>query len=381
MGLNDKKTIFVGLSGGVDSAVVAALLKQQGHEVVGVFMKNWSGDQFGIQADCPWEEDQKMAELVAAHLGIPFRSYNFEKQYRERVMKNFFAEYAAGRTPNPDILCNREIKFDEFWEKAKSEGADLIATGHYARRQTNDSWKQETGNNKHQADDKQGEEGGFLLLKGVDSNKDQTYFLSGISQEQLSHAIFPIGHLTKPEVRKLANELKLPNFNRPDSQGICFVGEIDVRNFLRDHISTKSGDIVDVDTQKVMGKHDGVYYYTIGQREGLGIGGQAEPYFVVGKDVERNILFVGHGNNHPQLLKREVIVEKFTWINEGYALEVINSGQQISGVSRYRQPAQPGQIDLDNNKFTFDEAQRAITPGQSLVLYNGDICLGSGVIV
>jgi tRNA-uridine 2-sulfurtransferase len=381
----EKHTIFVGLSGGVDSAVSAALLKQQGYDVVGVFMKNWSGDDFGIQADCPWEEDQKMAEMVAAALGIPFKSYNFEKEYRARVVDYFFQEYKAGRTPNPDVMCNREIKFDLFLNKALSEGADGIATGHYVRKvnvpndlvnETLTSGKFASGNQN----DLELTSVGYtpLLLKGNDPNKDQSYFLNAISPEQLGQAIFPIGHLTKPEVRKLAAEFELPNFNRPDSQGICFIGELDVQQLLRAHISTKPGNIVDVDSKKVVGTHDGVYYYTIGQREGLGIGGQETPYFVVGKDVKTNELYVAHGHDHPALNSLEVKLEELHWLIPG--AESIVGDVTLTASARYRQQPQIGKLNIDALQFIYDQPQRAITPGQSLVIYAGDVCIGGGVI-
>jgi len=229
----EKKKVFVGLSGGVDSAVSAYLLKEQGYDVTGVYMKNWSGDEFGIQADCPWEEDQKDAEAVCKHLGIPFRSLNFEKQYREKVVEYFFSEYEKGRTPNPDVMCNKEIKFKLFLEKAMDEGADFIATGHYARKLEVD------GVNK--------------MLKGVDSNKDQTYFLYNLTQSQLDKVLFPVGEIEKPEVRRIAEKAGLPNAKKPDSQGICFIGEINVLKFLMSKIPVKEGDIIDIDSGKVVG--------------------------------------------------------------------------------------------------------------------------------
>lgn len=353
---NPKATkVFVGLSGGVDSAVSAALLRQQGYQVTGVFMKNWSGDNYGLQEDCPWEEDQKNAQAVADHLGIAFRSFNFEKQYREKVLDYFFTEYEAGRTPNPDVMCNKEIKFRLFLDKAIQEGADMIATGHYAQVQENN--------------------GVYSMWRGVDHNKDQTYFLYTLGQEQLQKTLFPIGHLHKPEVRKLAHEFKLPNANRPDSQGICFIGDIDVQEYLRKNISTQPGDIVDIDTKAVVGKHDGVYFYTNGQRQGLGIGGQAVPYFVVGKDAHKNILYVGHGHDHPELNKTKVKLENLHIIEAHLPADA-----QLTASSRYRQPPQPGVIDQEKLLFEYNRPQRALTPGQSLVLYAGERCLGGGNI-
>lgn len=351
-----KQKVFVGLSGGVDSAVSAALLKEQGYEVVGVYMKNWSGDDYGIQADCPWKEDQKDAEAVCQTLGIEFRSFNFEKQYRDKVVEYFFSEYEKGRTPNPDVMCNKEIKFKLFFEKATEEfGADLIATGHYARKI-------------------EGEDGIHRLYRGVDSNKDQTYFLYNLTQAQLSKTLFPIGHLAKPEVRKLAKKFNLPNADKPDSQGICFIGEIDVLKFLMSRLPEKHGDIVDIDTNEKVGEHKGSYFHTIGQRKGLGIGGQEIPYFVVGKDFEKNIVYVGKGHDHPSLMKSEVKLEN---IHKIYDFD--NSG--LSASVRYRNKAIEGVLDENEMTFKFNQPQWAPASGQSLVIYKGDECVGGGVIV
>jgi len=357
------KKIFVGLSGGVDSAVSAALLKEQGYDVTGVFMKNWSNEEQDLGAECPWKKDQSMAEAVCKELGISFRSFNFEKEYRARVLEYFFSDYKAGRTPNPDVMCNKEIKFGLFLEKALREGADYIATGHYVRRAENM---------------RSGESTVYQLLKGVDPNKDQSYFLYNITQEQLSRSLFPIGHLTKPEVRKLAFKMRLPNAGRPDSQGICFIGDIDVQDFLRTRIPEEKGKIVDVDTEKVVGEHDGVWFYTIGQREGLGIGGQEVPYFVVGKDAEKNVLYVGHGHEHKKLLGKEVVLENLYFIDPVFAKE--REEIVLSGVARYRQRPQAGMLNVSAKTFTFDTPQRAITSGQSLVLYDDEVCVGGGVI-
>ena len=347
------KKVFVGLSGGVDSAVSAALLKEQGYDVTGVYMKNWSGDEYGIQADCPWEEDQKDAQAICDHLGIPFRSFNFEKEYRDKVVEYFFAEYEKGRTPNPDVMCNKEVKFKLFLEKALENGADYIATGHYAR-VTED----------------------IRMLKGVDNNKDQTYFLYNITHDQLSHTFFPVGDLEKPKVRDLARKFGLPNAEKPDSQGICFIGEINVLKFLMSRIPEKKGDIRDIDTDKIVGEHKGVYFYTIGQRDGLGIGGLKEPYFVVDKDVEKNIVYVGQGTNHPKLFKSEVKLENLHWINEPENLD------GLSASVRYRHKPQSGRLETrdSGSVFIFDESQRAVTSGQSLVIYRDEECLGGAVI-
>jgi len=394
-----KKKVFVGLSGGVDSAVSAALLKEQGYEVVGVYMKNWSGDDFGIQADCPWEIDQADAEAVCMHLKIEFRSFNFEKQYREAVVSYFFDEYSKGRTPNPDVMCNKEIKFKLFLEKALEEGADFIATGHYARKIEDFS-----GNNKMQIPNSKKAQSSKLrnqnskLLTGIDDNKNQVYFLYNITQEQLSKTLFPVGHLTKPEVRELAKKLGLPNAEKPDSQGICFIGKINVLQFLMKNIPEKKGEIRDIDTNLVVGEHNGIYFYTIGQREGLKIGGQSIPYYVCSKDSQKNILYVCHGDNHPALFKKEVELENLHLISfeiTGQADKLkLTQMSNLSAMIRYRQKPQRGQLRINNEQLTignlndanklttfiFDEPQRAVASGQSLVIFNGEECLGGGII-
>lgn len=364
-----KQKVFVALSGGVDSAVSAALLKEQGYDVTGVFMKNWSGDDFGIQAECPWEEDQADAENVANHLGIPFRSFNFEKEYREMVVAYFFDEYRKGRTPNPDIMCNKEIKFKLFLEKALAEGADLIATGHYARRKV----VQKDG------------EITYHLQNGIDTNKNQVYFIYNLTQEQLGKTLFPVGEYTKPEVRELAKKFALPNADKPDSQGICFIGKINVLQFLMANIPKNPGKIKDIDTNEIVGDHDGIYFYTIGQR--AKIPNQSEPYFYCGKNSEENTMYVCHGHDHPALLSADVKLESIHWINE--KREIINqirgdNGMKFHAAIRYRQVPQPGKLLLNEDKkifnFIFDEPQRAVASGQSLVLFDGDECVGGGII-
>jgi tRNA-specific 2-thiouridylase len=357
--------IAVGLSGGVDSAVTAALLKKQGHEVIGVFMKNWS-DNFGIDGECPWEQDQRDAEAVAKHLGIEFLSYNFELQYRDNVIKYFFDEYKKGRTPNPDILCNSEIKFNVFLKKCLQElNVDMIATGHYARVNADDESESVIRNQN------------FHLLKGIDTNKDQSYFLCRLTQEELSRSLFPIGHLKKPEVRKIAEELNLPVAKKKDSQGICFVGKINVRKFLQDELGMKDGEFIDIDTGKVVGKHQGLWFYTIGQREGLGLAGG--PWFVVSKDISKNAVYIAKGAENKALLRDRVEIEDIQLLNPALLQENLNN---LEVSLRYRQIPAKAKLQLDEKTgvLTFNELQRAVAPGQFACIYVGEELVGSGVI-
>lgn len=347
-----RKKVFVGLSGGVDSAVAALLLQQEGYDVTGVFLKNWSGNDYGISEDCPWKEDLKSAREVADFLQIELKVYNFEKEYRELVIEDFFYQYSIGNTPSPDILCNKYIKFDKFLTKALSDGADLIATGHYAK----------TINGK--------------LYNAKDSTKDQTYFLHQLTNAQLSSTLFPLSNLLKSEVREIAKAAKLPNFNRKDSQGICFIGKVDIEKFLSQRLKTVVGEIVDVDSGRVVGAHNGVWFYTIGQRQGLHIGGLKVPYFVCSKDVESNRLYVAQGKSHPKLWTFKYIVEEF------HTLESVNESDKITGIIRYRAKPTNADLKLDSSKaiITFNEKQWAATLGQSIVLYNSDQCVGGGII-
>lgn len=346
---NRKKTIVVGMSGGVDSSVSAALLKQQGFDVIGIFMKNWSED-FGDYG-CSWAEDSEDARKVAQKLGIPFYVWNFEKEYYDKVVEYFFREYAAGRTPNPDVMCNSEIKFKVFLDKALQLGADFVATGHYARIE------------------------GGKLLKGIDPAKDQSYFLYTLKQIQLEKILFPIGNMKKSEVRKLAKKFNLPNAEKKDSQGICFIGKINVTEFLKAHVKAEIGEIVGTSGQ-VLGRHDGLPYYTIGQREGMKLGGLG-PYYVVGKDLKANRLVVTNDKQDAQLWKRRFLVSDLSWAGKTPDFP-LHTGVTI----RYHHPEYQAEIELHDNKLEifFDQPQRALTPGQAAVIYDGDKLLGGGII-
>lgn len=388
-----KERVVIGLSGGVDSSVAAYLLKEQGYDVVGLFMRNWHDTTGTLSGDCPWYDDQMFAELVAKRLDIPFHYVDLSEQYRERVVDYMFSEYEKGRTPNPDVLCNREIKFDVFLKEALKLGADRVATGHYCRRG-------ETVVGGRQV---------YSLLAGADPNKDQSYFLCQLSQEQLRYAMFPIGDMLKPEVRRIAEEQKLATAKRKDSQGICFVGKVDLPVFLQQKLKAKRGDIVEIpadwagycsksdaglqtlatpygyrpeDGRKV-GEHNGAHFYTIGQRKGLNVGGRPEPLFVIATDVERNIIYVGQGQEHPGLFRRALRIGpgEVHWIRPDMEP---GEGEQVSYSIRirYRQPLQGGVLKMcrDGAYILFDEPQRGVTAGQFAAWYDGDELIGSGVI-
>jgi tRNA-specific 2-thiouridylase len=389
-----KKRVVVGLSGGVDSSVAAYLLKEQGYEVIGMFMKNWHDDSVTISNECPWLDDSNDAMIVAQHLGIPFQAIDLSKEYKERIVDYMFAEYQAGRTPNPDVLCNREIKFDIFLKAALKLGADYVATGHYARRE-----EIEVNGKKV-----------YRLLAGKDPNKDQSYFLCQLTQEQLSKALFPVGELLKPEVREIATKAGLTTANKKDSQGLCFVGKVHLPDFLQQRLQPKKGRaIVIPETAKtysngqsmddlfsltkpyvyqqsegeVVGEHNGAHFYTIGQRKGLNIGGQPKPLFVIGTDTERNILYMGMGEDHPGLYRKGLFVpnEDEHWIREDLKLSVGESKKFLARI-RYRQPLESCTLHKKEEGLyiIFERPQKAITPGQFAAWYEGDELIGSGVI-
>ena len=394
--------VIVGLSGGVDSSVAAWLLQQQGHEVIGLFMKNWHDESVIISEECPWIEDSNDALAVAEKLGIPFQTLDLSEEYRERIVEYMFREYEAGRTPNPDVLCNREIKFDVFLEKALQLKADFVATGHYVRKETtiNEAGKEV-----------------YHLLSGKDGNKDQSYFLCQLSQDQLKRALFPIGELTKPQVRELATKLDLVTADKKDSQGLCFIGKVRLPEFLQQQLKPKQGNIVEVPADspvfqlavpagesvslaiqmkqeakpfalspeigEVVGQHQGAHYFTIGQRKGLNVGGKPEPLFVIGTDTAENVIYVGMSDRHPGLYHQTLFIptEDLHWVREDLRLSI---GDQISVDARirYRQPLQKATLYqmADGAYLRFETPQKGITPGQFAAWYVEDELIGSGVI-
>lgn len=393
------QTVVIGLSGGVDSSVAAYLLKEQGYNVIGLFMRNWNDASVTLEDECPWVEDSADALMVAEKLGIPFQVIDLSEIYKERIVDYMFAEYEKGRTPNPDVLCNREIKFDIFLKTALDLGADFVATGHYARRE-----EIEVNGEKV-----------YRLLAGKDGNKDQSYFLCQLSQEQLSKALFPIGELEKPEVRKIAKEQDLVTADKKDSQGLCFIGKVSLPDFLQQQLKPKSGEIIEISNQneiyaqpkpefkskfealkyeaegisyhkdlgKVVGKHDGAHYFTKGQRKGLGVGGMVEPLFVLDTDVEENIIYTGQGSSHPGLFKKALYIQEdeIHWIREDLKLnpdETMEARVRI----RYRQPLQKATLHKAENGLyiEFENPQSAITEGQFAAWYLDDELIGSGVI-
>jgi tRNA-specific 2-thiouridylase len=392
--------IVVGLSGGVDSSVAAYLLQKQGHEVIGLFMRNWNDASVTLEDECPWIEDSNDALLVAKKLGIPFQVIDMSELYKERIVDYMFAEYEKGRTPNPDVLCNREVKFDVFLETALSLGADKVATGHYARL---DSFTNENGEEVYQ------------LLAGKDNNKDQSYFLCQLNQKQLSKALFPIGELTKPEVREIAREMELATADKKDSQGLCFIGKVSLPTFLQQQLKAKEGEIVEIFSDfaeyhkekpefsskleeleylsakihykksdgKVIGKHQGAQFYTIGQSKGLGIGGHKESCFLISRDMENNLVYVGEGRNFPGLFRKALKIDnsELHWIREDLRLKNGESMEVLARI-RYRQPLEKATLYQFEEGFfiEFENPQSAIAEGQFAAWYVGEELLGSGVI-
>jgi tRNA-specific 2-thiouridylase len=396
-----KKKVVIGLSGGVDSSVAAWILKEQGYDVSGLFMKNWYDTTGLLQSDCHWEDDLMFAEMVAKKLNISFHQVDLSGPYRQRVVDYMFAEYEKGRTPNPDVLCNREIKFDSFAEEARKLGGDFVATGHYCR--------------KYEI--KSGDKAVYRLLSGKDNNKDQSYFLCQLSQKQLATALFPIGNLTKPEVRKVADKLGLATAHRKDSQGICFVGKVHLPTFLQQKLEAKKGNIVEIkDTSiypeiaegmadgevseellssmtepfkyhptfgQIIGTHNGAHFFTIGQRKGMNVGGHKEALFVIGIDVARDVVYVGEGQSHPGLNRKGLFIMKDEthWIRTDLRMREGESRDYMVRI-RYRQPLQSARLFCrDKGMYIlFDKPQRGIAPGQFAAWYEGEEVIGSGVI-
>jgi tRNA-specific 2-thiouridylase len=396
-----KKHVVIGLSGGVDSSVAAWVLKEKGYDVSGLFMRNWHDTTGLLQSDCHWEDDLMFAEMVAKKLGIPFHQVDLSEPYRKRVVDYMFAEYEKGRTPNPDVLCNREIKFDSFADEAKKLGADFVATGHYCRKEEITSEGKTI----------------YRLLAGRDENKDQSYFLCQVSQDQLAFSLFPIGNLIKPEVRKIAEQQGLATARRKDSQGICFIGKVHLPVFLQQKLAAKKGKIVEIDDKsnfnswypgipdenftdddlvqitephqhqklsgKIIGDHNGAHFFTIGQRKGINIGGFKEPLFVIGTDVENNILYVGEGQGHPGLYRKGLFIrsDEVHWIRTDLTLSTGNSREYMVRI-RYRQPLQKARLfkRKEGIYIIFNKLQRGIAPGQFAAWYDGDEVIGSGVI-
>jgi len=389
------KRVVVGLSGGVDSSVAAHLLKEQGYEVIGMFMRNWHDESVTLSDECPWIDDSNDALLIAQQLGIPFQVIDLSKEYKERIVDYMFHEYESGRTPNPDVLCNREIKFDVFLKAAMELGADYVATGHYCRK------------SEHP-------DGSFGLLAGKDPNKDQSYFLCQLNQEQLSKALFPIGELEKPEVRKIALEIGLHTADKKDSQGLCFVGKISLPDFLQQQLKVKEGPVIeipddlevfkhysqisvapsnikalaepftfDIEQGVEVAKHQGAHFYTIGQRKGLHIGGRPFPSFVIGLDTKENVVYTGLKENHPGLYRYALKLDEngLHFLNDTVSINDLID-QELDLRIRYRQPLQKGRVIMNNNQvyLLFNEAQRGITPGQFAAIYLNEELIASGVI-
>jgi len=383
--------VVVGLSGGVDSSVAAYLLKEQGYDVHALFMKNWEDHEGTLTSSCTWEDDWSFAQLVAKKLDIPLHFVDFSKEYRERVVNYMFSEYQKGRTPNPDVLCNREVKFDLFVREAEKYQADYVATGHYCRKKTTEKDGKPV----------------YSLFAGKDNNKDQSYFLCQISQEQLAKSLFPIGDIDKTEVRRIADSLQLATAHRKDSQGICFVGKVDLPQFLQQKLKPKQGDIIKIAPDQIqhttdgainelaqpydfrsmegkkVGVHQGAHYFTVGQRRGLNVGGTQKPLYVIGTDVDHNVIYVGEGSDHPGLYRKALFISapEMHWLREDLAMHP-GEQQDFDFRIRYRQPLQSGSLVVreEGAYIRFEERQRGITPGQFAAWYKNDELIGSGVI-
>lgn len=385
--------IVLGLSGGVDSSVAAWLLKEQGHDVTALFMINWHDTTGVLTGDCPWDNDLMFARLVAKKLELPFKTVDLSEQYRKKVVDYMFSEYEIGRTPNPDVLCNREIKFDVFLEEAMKLGAEYVATGHYCR-------KSEFTKNGETV---------YRLLAGKDLNKDQSYFLCQLNQKQLSKSLFPLGDITKPEVREIAKKLKLASADKKDSQGICFVGKVDLPVFLQQKLKAKEGKVIEIPPSfygkekisssdlgrlvapfvydkndgEVVGKHQGAHFFTVGQRKGLNIGGKPFPLFVIATDIEQNIIYVGQGKGHPGLFRNGLFIrkEEIHFIRPDLLMQIGEEREYLIR-HRYRQPLQKGKLIMkpEGLYLIFEEKQRGITAGQFASWYDGEELIGSGVI-
>ena len=392
------KKVIVALSGGVDSSVAALILKRQGFHVIGIFMKNWHDESVTISNECPWLEDSNDALIISEKLDIPFQVIDLSKEYKKRIVDYMFLEYKMGRTPNPDILCNKEIKFDVFLSKAESLGADFIATGHYCRKK----------------EFKKGNKNIYRLIEGIDKTKDQSYFLCQLNQVQLSKVLFPLGDLKKADVRKIAKENDLITANKKDSQGLCFVGKIKLPEFLQQRLKIKRGKIIKIAPEEkifkkstngkkdddflkisvekykysesdgeMIGYHNGAHFFTIGQRKGLQVGGFKKPLFIIEKDVKKNIIYVGEGKNHPGLYRQGLLIRKdqISWVRPDLKIS-LNSSEKILARIRYRQPLKPAQIFMSQEGLylIFDKKQKAISSGQFAAWYKGKELIGSGII-